>query len=660
MGFGSILEAMGIGTNQTTQGEEPGDRTGWDPPMNNHLKRLRSLRSALGLSAAAVVVGSMALSGVAGATTSVTNTGAANNIIVGAGSSTTYPMMQALDTLYNTALGCTMVVDFASSSAQQPLDYSCLNASTVTNGHNIGAVTATVGQTPNPYNDVAVEEPPVGSSTGILQLENNVAGINFKSSANYPAAANVVAPNFVRSSRSLSSSTDQKGLNAVAYAADGVDWVHYANVNGVASNSTVPGNILTQAELQGIYNGTITNWNQLGGSKSAPIIVFSAQEGSGTQSTWKGYAGSTIAADPSALTNKVNCFNVTGLNFNAAQNSTNCSGPIDIFENETAQLALSSLPASLTNPATATGFNTAAAITQTSTLAKTATAPTSLTTPSACSQWVWGCTAGHVTSAAGTVVNTKVYSQIYTLASPTADQIKSDAIFFYSSGLFNHQCVVSGAKDNTATSCAAGTYDLGSPVTAAGVTTNPTLGKSKYTFALGRIGGAATAGSASFGANSGCSISTIAGVTDVCFPTQGSVLAGVFPNTRKVYNIYSDGANTLFPAATPATLNYVSETGFLCSPATVTETDPLTGLSYRSEINSSILSSGFYPLSAGQTQGVVNQTAFAETGLSVIARNVPGVSTSPYAAFLAPTATDNATGAPMGFCATSTMDVLGK
>ena len=197
-------------------------------------------------------------------------------------------------------------------------------------------------------------------------------------------------------------------------------------------------------------------------------------------------------------------------------------------------------------------------------------------------------------------------------------------------------------------------------MTTAGVTTNPTLGKAKYTFALGRIGGTATAGSTSFGANTGCAISTIAGVTDGCLPTQGSVLAGVFPDTRKVYNIYSDGANTAFPAATPATLNYVSEEGFLCSPATVTENDPITGLSYRAEINSNILSSGFYPLSAGQTTGTVNLTPFAETGLSVTAANVPGVSSSAYAAYLAPVATDTATGAPMGFCAVSTTDVTGK
>ncbi len=659
MGFGSISGATGIDDNQKTQGEEPGERTGWDSPMSNHLKRLRSLRSALGLSAAAVVVSSVAFAGAAGATTSVTNNGAANNIIVGSGSSTTYPMMQALDTLYNDSLGCTMVVDFASSTAQQPLDFSCLNSSTITNGHNIGAIAAAPGVTPNPFNDVAVEEPPVGSSTGILQLENNLTGVNDKSSANYPAAANIYAPNFARSSRALSSSTDQKGLNFVAYAADGVDWVHYANVNGVASNSSVPSNLLTQGELQGIYNGTITNWSQVGG-KNAPIIVFSAQEGSGTQSTWKGFAGSATASDPSALTNKVNCWNVSGLNFNAAQTSTNCAGPIDIFENETAQLNISSLPASLTNPATSTGFNTAAAITVTSTLASTATAPTVIAAPAACSQWVWGCAVGKISKAAGNVVHTTVYSQTYTLNAPTSDQIKSDAIFFYSSGLFNHQCQISGQKDNTATSCAAGSYDLGSPVTTAGVTTNPTLGKAKYTFALGRIGGTATAGSTSFGANTGCAISTIAGVTDGCLPTQGSVLAGVFPDTRKVYNIYSDGANTAFPAATPATLNYVSEEGFLCSPATVTENDPITGLSYRTEINSNILSSGFYPLSAGQTTGTVNLTPFAETGLSVTAANVPGVSSSAYAAYLAPVATDTATGAPMGFCAVSTTDVTGK
>ncbi len=76
----------------------------------------------------------------------------------------------------------------------------------------------------------------------------------------------------------------------MAYAKDGVDWTHFSTVNGGATNSDVGGNtaysLLTPTEISEIYEGAITNWDQVGG-KNAPIIVFSAQEGSGTQSTWK-------------------------------------------------------------------------------------------------------------------------------------------------------------------------------------------------------------------------------------------------------------------------------------------------------------------------------------------------------------------------------------
>ena len=619
--------------------------------MSNHLKHLRSLRSALGLSAAAVVAGSMAFAGVAGATTQVTS-GAANNIIVGSGSSTTYNMMQTLDTLYNTALGCTIVVDFASGTAQQPLNFSCLDSTTLTNGHNLSPVAAAAGVTPNPFNDVAVEEPAIGSSTGIVQLEGNVNGINDKSTANYPAVAQVTHIDFARSSRAFSSGSDQKGLNFVAYAADGVTWTHYTKVNNVAANSVVPSNILTLAQLQGIYNGTITNWSQVGGS-TAPIIVFSGQEGSGTQSQWKTFLG----PDPSALTNKVNCFNLsTNATWPAAQTNTNCSGPVDIFENETAQLSVASLPTSLTDPTYVSGFNHVAANPVTLNQSKTLAAPTSIAAPAICGSWIWGCTHGNITNVTGPAVNTKTYTEVYTLATPTAAQVQSDSVFFYSSGLFNHQCVASGQKDNTAATCAAGTYDNGSGATA---------GKSKYLYTMGRIGGSATVSGNAYGANTGCALSTVPGVTDSCLPTQAAVLAGVFPDTRKLFNVYSNGTGVAGSATTAATLNYISETGFLCSPTTVTEIDPITNLSYRTEINNAILASGFYPLSAGQSQGSVTTTPYAETGLTTYASAMYPISAnpaSPYAPFLAPSNanTDQGSGAPLGFCTVTTSDTSGK
>ena len=67
--------------------------------------------------------------------------------------------------------------------------------------------------------------------------------------------------------------------------------------------------------------------------------------------------------------------------------------------------------------------------------------------------------------------------------------------------------------------------------------------------------------------------------------------------------MYSDGTNSDIPVSNPATLNFASEDGFLCKPNTVTGattgtqiTDPVTGLTYRSEIESAITAQGFFPL----------------------------------------------------------------
>ena len=105
-----------------------------------------------------------------------------NHIIVGSGSVTTYNMMQAMDTLFNDATGCTITVTvlFASS----PETFACQNS----------AKTLLHGATENPTNDVAVEEPGLGSSTGIAQLEN-------QGSAAQPTAA----VNYARSSRAIKS-----------------------------------------------------------------------------------------------------------------------------------------------------------------------------------------------------------------------------------------------------------------------------------------------------------------------------------------------------------------------------------------------------------------------------------------------------------------------
>jgi len=147
----------------------------------------------------------------------------------------------------------------------------------------------------------------------------------------------------------------------------------------------------------------------------------------------------------------------------------------------------------------------------------------------------------------------------------TSSEVKNDAVFFFSAGKYNLSC-----KTNNGTHCG------GSPQ---GGATN----------ALGQVNGVTA--------------------------TEANILDDQFPVDRYLYNVYSDGLNPNIPEATAATLNYVSEIGFLCNPnkgALTAVLDPNTGTAYISEIQSIILASGFYPLSAAAQSGSVNQTPFDE------------------------------------------------
>lgn len=57
---------------------------------------------------------------------------------------------------------------------------------------------------------------------------------------------------------------------------------------------------LTLAQLKSIYEGQITNWNQLGG-KNAPIVIVSRDSSSGTYETWQEIVMKGGTVSPSAL-----------------------------------------------------------------------------------------------------------------------------------------------------------------------------------------------------------------------------------------------------------------------------------------------------------------------------------------------------------------------
>jgi ABC-type phosphate transport system substrate-binding protein len=224
----------------------------------------RGRRVAVGGVLAGALLAAMTIAGPAGAST----TPAANNIIVGSGSSTSYDMMQGLDTLFNDSLGCYMTQP---TGTNQTLNFSCASS-------NPGQNQVGEGYTENPINDVATEEPALGSSGGIDQIEYSGTGNDGGGSAEPTAPVN-----FARSSRQFKSS-DYPGLNFVAYATDGVSWFAFPTVNGVDTPSHGVTSLSTK-QLTDIWTGTKTNWDQVGG-KAGSICVYTAQLSSGTEATW--------------------------------------------------------------------------------------------------------------------------------------------------------------------------------------------------------------------------------------------------------------------------------------------------------------------------------------------------------------------------------------
>jgi hypothetical protein len=622
--------------------------------------RHRALRAAvtfLGASALAVGFASPAFA----SQPSGGNTAAKNYLIIQGGSNTTYLMMQALSSVFNQAPGC----DLATASGTQPLDYGCpgLNGEQGVTKSNGTSADGENGFLPfaqeNPFNDVLVQEPAIGSSNGIAELETQgahgtatfsgvtvngtttvtinsgtFAGVQVKDlitdtggfippgdtvtavspSANAPtsltlataatgssttdsvtttAPQNSAPLDAARSSRApnLTGTTagDNKGLNFVAYAMDGVSWLHWTSAppNGSANTATpttTPSGAvtnLTVAQLTNIYLGNenctvgtqsyTENWicvqpnsvtAVVGGQfqndclptplpscyENAPISVYMAQNGSGTEGTW-----------------------ATLLNLSANSNVFPFETPPEnsahiIFENETESIFQNK------DEANAIFFFSYGKFTQvcggtTSNPANGAlgycgTAPTGVTNGTS----VGNLALGEINGIAATqaTISTQLPGAVTCVSHPGYTFSAASTTVKNANSSF----ITSSLNGDTVT-------DLTTPGNIASgtaqkkVITSPTL-KMKLS--------QAAAGS-----------SALAGDT-LQFCTS------IFPGDRLLYNVYSDGSNPDIAASSTASLNAISEDGWLCKASTNSDIDPNTGSSYLSEIQSTITSQGFFPL----------------------------------------------------------------
>ncbi|MBI2710246.1 MAG: substrate-binding domain-containing protein [Actinobacteria bacterium] len=204
------------------------------------------------------------------------------------GSDTTETLMNSLAKLYNEAPGCIL------TGTPQNLDGKCFDFNSATAGiqpqYQLDADGNPTDKA-NPDHDVAYGYAAVGSSTGITQLaQRGTTGIQ--------------TLDIARSSRAPRSS-DVDGLRFVAYAKDAIPWVRFPGTpaSGVSSLSVTqirnafsgcaPG---VQPEIDKTVNGGnnngVADWGDIGGATGEPLVVWAAQDGSGTRSTFDGFLGS--------------------------------------------------------------------------------------------------------------------------------------------------------------------------------------------------------------------------------------------------------------------------------------------------------------------------------------------------------------------------------
>ena len=201
---------------------------------------------------AAVAVGSVGVFGLvgqAGASDPIANSGQdnVNDQILGGGSDTTFVMENELAQLYNQSPGG--VTDNTSGSATLGQITTSPNAA------------PTANQNDNWDHDIVANAYPTGSGAGI-------AGIGTKF-------------DFARSSR-VATAGELATRSAWGFGKDGIVMV------------TPPGRTvssLTKAQIQGIYAGTITNWNQIPGQAAGTIHAYGMNPSSGTYGTFKTYIG---------------------------------------------------------------------------------------------------------------------------------------------------------------------------------------------------------------------------------------------------------------------------------------------------------------------------------------------------------------------------------
>ncbi len=135
------------------------------------------------------------------------------------------------------------------------------------------------------------------------------------------------------SSRELKTDGSEDGLDATAYAIDGIAVI--VHKNNSATN-------LTKEQIFGIYTGNITNWKDVGG-KDSPITVVTRESGSGTRSAFAEIIGLEKKkdgnADPAtAIVTNANEQNSTGAVQTTVSQNENAIGYMSFSDFDSAKV----------------------------------------------------------------------------------------------------------------------------------------------------------------------------------------------------------------------------------------------------------------------------------------------------------------------------------
>jgi phosphate transport system substrate-binding protein len=120
--------------------------------------------------------------------------------------------------------------------------------------------------------------PVIENAIEVLESSQPQYHIVYEAQGTGPGLQGVLKNTFILAgaSRTITANEEAQGAIAYPFALDGL---------AIIVNDNVTINTISRAQLEAIYEGTITNWSELGGT-DMPIEVVNREEGSGTRDSF--------------------------------------------------------------------------------------------------------------------------------------------------------------------------------------------------------------------------------------------------------------------------------------------------------------------------------------------------------------------------------------